>query len=57
MFSTVVAPSYIPTKSVGGFLFSTPSPAFAIYRLFDVGHSDLCEVASHYSFHLYFSNN
>ena len=30
-------------------LFSTPSPAFIVYRLFDDGHSDQCEVISHCS--------
>ena len=38
-------------------LFSTPSPAFIVCRLFDDGHSDLCEVISHYGFDLHFSNN
>ena len=38
-------------------LFSTPSPAFIVCRLFDDGHSDWCEVISHCSFDLYFSNN
>ena len=38
-------------------LFSTPSPAFFICRLFDYGHSDLCEVISFCSFDLHFSNN
>ena len=28
-------------------LFSTPSPAFIVCRLFDYGHSDQCEVISH----------
>ena len=28
-------------------LFSTPSPAFIVCRLFDDGHSDRCEVISH----------
>ena len=28
-------------------LFSTPSPAFTVCRLFDDGHSDRCEVVSH----------
>ena len=37
-------------------LFSTPSPAF-LCRLFDDGHFDWCEVISHCSFDLYFSNN
>ena len=37
-------------------LFSTPSPAFIVCRLFDDGHSDWCEVISHCSFDLHFSN-
>ena len=36
---------------------STPSPAFIVCRLFRNGHSDLCEVISHCSFGLRFSNN
>ena len=32
-----------------GFLFSIPSPAFIIYRLFDVGNSDWYEMVSYYS--------
>ena len=32
-----------------GSLFSTPSPAFIVCRLFDDGHSDCCEVISHCS--------
>ena len=40
-----------------GSLFSTPSPAFGICRLFDDGHSDQCELVSHCSFDLHFSNN
>ena len=32
-----------------GSLFSTPSPAFIVCRLFDDGHSDQCEVISHCS--------
>ena len=38
-------------------LFSTPSPAFTVCRLFDEGHSDQCEMISHCSFDLHFSNN
>ena len=38
-------------------LFSTPSPAFIVCRLFDDGHSDSCEVIYHCSFDLHFSNN
>ena len=37
--------------------FSTPSPAFIVCRLFDDGHSDQCEVISHCTFDLHFSNN
>ena len=40
----VAAPIYIRTNSVGGSLFSAPSPAFIICRLFDDNHSDSCEV-------------
>ena len=36
--------------------FSTPSPAFIVCRLFDDGHSDRCEVITHCSFDLHFSN-
>ena len=38
-------------------LFSTPSPAFIVCRLFDDGHSDWCEMISPCSFALHFSNN
>ena len=38
-------------------LFSTPSPVFLACSLFDDGHSDQCEVISHCSFDLHFSNN
>ena len=38
-------------------LFSTPSPAFIVCRIFDDDHSDWGEVISHYSFNLHFSNN
>ena len=37
-------------------LFSTPSPAFIVCRLFYGGHSDWCEVVSHCSFDLHFSD-
>ena len=40
-----------------GSLFSTPSPAFIVCRLFDDGQSDRCEVISHCSLDLHFSNN
>ena len=38
-------------------LFSTPSPTFVVCRLFDDGHSHRCELISHYSFDLHFSDN
>ena len=53
----VAMPIYIPTNSIGGFLFSTPSPAFIICRLFNDGHSDWCEVVPYYSLDLHFSIN
>ena len=45
----------------GGSLFSIPSPAFIVCRLFDDGHSDWCEVISHCeqfwaSFHAFVSH-
>ena len=54
---TIFHSGCIPPAMQVGFLFSTPSPAFIVCRLFDDGHSDLCEVVSHYSFDLHFSNN
>ena len=38
LFSIVAAPIYIPTNSVQGSLFSTPSSAFVICGLFDDSH-------------------
>ena len=38
-------------------LFSTPSAAFIVCRLFDDGHSDQCEVISHCGFGLHFPDN
>ena len=58
ILSSIVAVStYIPTNSARDTLFSTPFPALIVCRLFDDGHSDLCEVISHCSFDLHFSNN
>ena len=37
-------------------IFSTPSPKFIVYRLFDDCHSDQCEVISHCSFDWHFFN-
>ena len=57
LFSIVVVPTYTPTSSVGGSLFSTPSPAFIICRFFDGSHFEQCEVIPHYSFDLHFTND
>ena len=58
LFPIVVIPIYMPTSSVGGVpLFSTSSPAFAICKFINNGHSDQCEVAPHSSFDLHFSDN
>ena len=51
MPSSIVAVSiYIPTNSARAFPFLHTSPAFIVYRLFDDGPSDQCEVISHCSF-------
>ena len=42
--SIVVISIYIPPTVQERSLFSTPSPAFIVCRLFDDGHSDWCEV-------------
>ena len=56
--SSIVAVSiYIPPTVQELSLFSTPSPAFIVCRLFDDGHSDWCEEISHCGFDLHFSNN
>ena len=57
-FSIRAVSVYIPSDSVRRFpLFSTSSPAFIVCRFFDIGCSDQCEVISHCSFYLHFSNN
>ena len=56
-FSIVVVPAYIPTNSAGAFPFSTPPPAFVDGGLTNNSHPDWCEVVSHGSFGLHFSNN
>ena len=40
-----------------GSLFSTPSPAFIVCRLFDSSHSDQREMVPHCGFELHFSDN
>ena len=57
LLSSVVAVSiYIPTNSARAFPFLHTLSAF-VCRLFDDGHSDQCDVISHFSFDLHFSNN
>ena len=58
--SSIVAVSvYILTSSarVFPFLHLLSSIFFFFCRPLDEGHSDWCEVISHYSFDLHFSNN
>ena len=58
ILSSVVAVQFtFPPTVQACSLFSTPFPAFIVCRLFDEGHSDQCEVISHCSFDLHFSNN
>ena len=58
LFSIVVIPICIPTNMVWeSYLFSTSSPAFIVCRHFGDAHSDSCEVISHCSFDLHFSNS
>ena len=47
----------IPTNSVRGLPFSTPSPAFIVCRLLDSSHSDWREMVPHCGFDLHFSDN
>ena len=47
----------LPPTVQEGSLFSTPAPAFMFSRFFDDGHSDRCEIISHCSFDLHFSND
>ena len=48
--------TFLPTVQEHS-LSSTESPAFIVCRLFDDGHSDLCEIIPLCSFDLHFSNN
>ena len=57
--SKVAISIYIPnfiTRVQKGSVFSTSSPAFIVCRFFDDGHSDRCEMITHCSFGLHFSN-
>ena len=57
LFSIMAVPVTFPaTVGKKGSLFPTLPPAF-MYRLFNDGHSDQCEVVLHCSFDLHFSNN
>ena len=57
LFSIVVVSfTFSPTLQEGS-LFSTPSPAFIVCRIFDDGHSDRCEVIPHCGFDLHFFIN
>ena len=47
--------TFPPTVQEGS-LLSTPSPAFIVCRFFDDGDSEWCEMISHCSFDLHFSN-
>ena len=58
LFSIVAILLCISTNSVRGLaLFSAPSPAFILCRLFDSSHSDQCEMVPHCGFNLHFSEN
>ena len=47
---------FLPTVQEGS-LFSTSSPVFIVYRHFNNGHSDWCEMRPYCSFDLHPSNN
>ena len=51
---TVAVPIRTCTSSIRGFSFSASSPTLVTCVLFDDGHSDRCEVVSHWGFDLYF---
>ena len=56
LFSIVAMPAYIPVSSVGQFPFLHILANICPF-LFDDGHSDRCEVISHCSFSLHFSDS
>ena len=51
-----VAVLFPPTVYKGS-LFSAPSPAFIVCRLFDSSHSDWCKMVPHFGFDLHISDN
>ena len=55
---SIVIQFIVPQTVKEGTLFSTPPPAFVIYKLFiNDNHSGWAEVVSRFSFDLHFSNN
>ena len=56
-FSTVAAPIYIPTNSVGGFSFLHILATFVFVFFFDYSHTYQCKVISHCGFNLYFPDD
>ena len=57
LFSIMVAPTLVPTSSVGGFPFLHTLSPFIICNIFDDGCSDQCELIPYCSFDLHFCNN
>ena len=57
MFSTMVMPIYISTKSAQLNLLSTSLPTPAIFCLFHNSHSDTYEVIFHCGFNLHFPDD
>ena len=57
LFSIVAVLVCIPTNSVKGFPFSTPSPAFIACRRLDSSHPDWRVMVPHRGFDLHFSDN
>jgi hypothetical protein len=53
----VFTPPCHPTSNGGVFLFSTSSPASAVTWIFDLNHSELCEVESQGWFDLHFPDD
>ena len=57
LFSTAAISIYIPTNSSRGIPFTTLSLAFTVWRFYNDGCSDRCEVISHCGFDLHLTNN
>ena len=55
LFSVVALPTYIPTKSVGGWPFLCIHSSICFSRVYNDGHSDRCEVVLYCSSDLHFS--